>query len=281
MKNGGRKDDAQIDWTSIWRMGEQMTLRGDCRTLMVISLSRDNDAGKLGGAASSGRSAAREITEIPDSFLNEAKYTAPLSDQDLVVAAQSGCRTAFTELWNLYSRRIYGTIFKIVKNPQDAEDALQDSFLRAFLALDSFEGRASFYTWLSRIAINSALGILRKRRCRPESSMDSTSRQNAERASEDFRDLAPDPEHVFDQQQRRDKLMQAIGKLPTNLRETVQELLAEDCSVKEVADRLNISQAAAKSRLYRARIRLSSLAAARYRPRTQTAVSGPSETFPG
>jgi RNA polymerase sigma-70 factor, ECF subfamily len=247
-----------------------MTLRGDCRTLMVISLPSDNDAGKLGGVASS---------EIPGSFLDAAKYTASLSDQDLVVAAQSGCRTAFNELWNLYSRRIYGTIFKIVKNPQDAEDALQDSFLRAFLALESFEGRASFYTWLSRIAINSALGILRKRRCRPETSIDSTSRQDAERASEGLRDLAPDPEHTFDQQQRRAKLMQAIGKLPTNLRETVQELLAEDCSVKEVANRLNISQAAAKSRLYRARIRLSSLTAACSRPRTQIAVSGRFESF--
>jgi RNA polymerase sigma-70 factor, ECF subfamily len=258
-----------------------MTLRGDCRNLMVISLPLDNDAGKSGGVASSDRSAAPEIAETPISFLDAAEYTASLSDQYLVVAAQSGCRTAFNELWNLYSRRVYGTIFKIVKNPQDAEDALQDSFLRAFLALESFEGRANFYTWLTRIAINSALSILRKRRCRPETSIDSTSRQDADRASEDFRDLGPGPEHTFDQQQRRAKLMQAIGKLPTNLRETVQELLAEDCSVKEVADRLNISQAAAKSRLYRARIRLSSLAAAGHRPRTQAAVSGRSETFPG
>jgi RNA polymerase sigma-70 factor, ECF subfamily len=254
-----------------------MTLRGDCRTLSVISLPLDNDAGNSGGVASSDRSTAPEITEIPSSFLDATECTASLSDRYLVVAAQAGCRTAFNELWNLYSRRVYGTIFKIVNNPQDAEDALQESFLRAFLALESFEGRASFYTWLTRIAINSALGILRKHRCRPETSIDSTSRRDTERASEDFRDLTPDPEHILDQHQRRATLMQAIRKLPPNLRETVQELIAKDCSVKEVADRLNISQAAAKSRLYRARIRLSSLTATPSRRRTQTAVSGHSE----
>ena len=191
--------------------------------------------------------------------------TAPPSDQHLVVAARSGCRTAFNELCHLYSQRIYRTIFSITKNAQDTEDALQESFLRAFLALESFEGRASFYTWLTRIAINSALGILRKRHCRPETSLDSTLPQEDEGGgSQDFRDLAPDPEQIFGQQQRHTKLMQAIHKLPTHLRQVVQTHITGDCSVKEVAHRLNISQAAAKSRLYRARTRLGLLIAPRY-----------------
>jgi RNA polymerase sigma-70 factor, ECF subfamily len=126
--------------------------------------------------------------------------TAPPSDQHLVVAARSGCRTAFSELCYLHSRRVYRTIFNITKNAQDAEDALQESFLRAFLALETFEGRASFYTWLTRIAINSALAMLRKRRCRQENSLDSTSRQEDEGGLEDFRDLAPDPEQIFGKQ---------------------------------------------------------------------------------
>jgi RNA polymerase sigma-70 factor (ECF subfamily) len=190
--------------------------------------------------------------------------TAPPSDQHLVVAARSGCRTAFNELCHLHSQRIYRTIFHITKNAQDAEDALQESFLRAFLALESFEGRASFYTWLTRIATNSALAMLRKRRCRLENSLDSTSRQEDEGGLEDFRDLAPDPEQIFGQQQIHAKLMQAIHELPNNLREVVQTRITGDCSVKEVACRLNISQAAAKSRLCRARTRLGSLIAARY-----------------
>jgi RNA polymerase sigma-70 factor, ECF subfamily len=190
--------------------------------------------------------------------------TAPPSDQHLVVAACSGCRTGFNELCDLYSRRIYRTIFSITKNAQDAEDALQESFLRAFLALGSFEGRASFYTWLTRIATNSALAMLRKRRCRLENSLDSTSQQEDEGGLEDFRDLAPDPEQIFGERQRHAKLMQAIHELPTDLREAVQVRITGDCSVKEVAYRLNISQAAAKSRLYRARTRLGLLIAARY-----------------
>lgn len=189
--------------------------------------------------------------------------TATSGDQQLVAAARSGSRTAFNELCHLYSRRLYKKTLSITRNAQDAEDALQESFLRAFLALESFEGRASFYTWLTSIAINSALGILRKHRRRPEISLDSTSRQEEESVLEELRALAPNPEQIFEQQQRHAKLMKAIRRLPVNLREAVQTRLTEDCSVKEIANRLNISPAAAKSRLHRARRRLVSPIAAR------------------
>jgi RNA polymerase sigma-70 factor, ECF subfamily len=190
-------------------------------------------------------------------------YTTPLSEQHLVLAARSGCRSAFNELWNLYSRRVYSTVLNITKNRQDAEDALQDSFFRAFLALESFEGRSSFYSWVTRIAINSALGMLRKRRCRPESSAAPTFEHEEDRTPREFIDLAPGPEQMYDQDQRCARLMQAIQKLPANLQEIVQTRLTEECSVKEVASRLNISVPAAKSRLHRARTRLGLSATAR------------------
>jgi len=255
-----------------------MASRGDSSTLMMIPLSLGSEAGKLDGVVSSHRTASI-VAETPGPFDDAAGRADSPPDQDLVSAARAGCRTAFNELWKLYSPRVYGTIFKIVKNPQDTEDALQDAFLRAFLALETFEGRASFYTWLTRIAINSALGILRKRRCRPETSLDSVTRQDAKWTSEDFKDSAPDPECIFDQQQRREKLLQAIHKLPTNLREAVEELIAEDSSVKEIACRLNISQAAVKSRLYRARTRLSWLTAHYHESKTRSAVSCRSDAF--
>ncbi len=204
------------------------------------------------------------ITLPSDNDVRTGAYTTSPSDQHLVLAARSGCRTAFNELWDLYSRRIYRTTLSITKNAQDAEDALQDSFLRAFLALETFEGRASFYTWLTRIAINSALGILRKRGCRPETSLNSTSQPEVENTPEELKDSAPNPEQIFEQQQKHARLMQAIHRLPANLREAVQAHIAGDCSVKEVACQLNISQAAAKSRLYRARTRLGSLTTAGY-----------------
>jgi RNA polymerase sigma-70 factor (ECF subfamily) len=258
-----------------------MAFRDDYSTLMANPLPLENDADKSDGAAISHGRAPSMIREMSGAFHDTSEHAASLSDRCLVLAARSGCQMAFGKLWNLYSRRVYRTIVNIVKNPQDAEDALQDSFLRAFLALESFEGRSSFYSWLTRIAINSALAMLRKRRYRPETSLDSTSLQDAEPTSEYLRDLAPDPEHICYQQQRRAQLMLMIGKLPTNLREAVQRSIAEDCSVKEVAYRLNISQAAVKSRLYRARTRLSSLAAAHHGPKGRTAVCGRTETPPG
>lgn len=221
-------------------MEETMALSGEYRSLVAIPSPSDKNTRRLGGDTA----------------------TTP-SDQHLVVAARSGCQAAFNELCDLYSLRVYRTTLSITKNAQDAEDALQESFLRAFLALESFEGRASFYTWLTRIAINEALGMLRKRHRHPEISLDSTSRQEEESAPEELRDLVPNPEQIFEQQQRHAKLMKAIHKLPACLREAVQTRITEDCSVKEIAYRLNISQAAAKSRLYRARTRLGSPIAAR------------------
>jgi RNA polymerase sigma-70 factor, ECF subfamily len=233
-----------------------MALSGEYRSFVAIHSPSDKNARRLGDD------------------------TAPLSDQHLVVAARSGCRSAFNELWNLYSHRVYKTVFNITKNKQDAEDALQDSFFRAFLSLESFEGRSSFYSWVTRIAINSALGTLRKRRCRPEASHNPAFQQEDEGAPREVIDLAPDPEQMCDQHQRCARLMQAIQRLPTSLQEAVQTRMTENCSVKEVASRLNISESAAKSRLYRARTRLGSSTTARYGPRAQTAVSGCSEAFP-
>jgi len=196
-----------------------------------------------------------------------AGHTNSSKDQQLALAARSGCGVAFNELWNLYSRRVYRTLLCITNNPQDAEDALQDAFLRAFLAVGHFEGRSNFYTWLTRIAINSALGMLRKRRHRSETALGVNSQREEDGPQEEFRDLSPDPEQIYAEQEARARLMQAIGRLPRDLRRAVQARAIENCSVKEVACRLNISQAAAKSRLYRANNMLGSLAAVRFEPK--------------
>ena len=87
-----------------------------------------------------------------------------LQSKNLVAAARSGSSAAFAELREIYARRVYWKLLNMTKNREDAEDALQDTFLRAYMALHTFEERSSFYSWLTRIAINSALMILRKRR---------------------------------------------------------------------------------------------------------------------
>jgi RNA polymerase sigma-70 factor (ECF subfamily) len=184
------------------------------------------------------------------------KFCGLLGTQGLVVAAQSGSQAAFGELFSRYSQRTYRTVLAITKNAADAEDAMQEAFLRAFTAINRFEGRATFYSWLTRIAINSALMIVRKRRTRPESSLGTLFEFGDDVAPMDFRDPSPDPEQICSQRQRCSKLIQAVDRLAPSLRDVAQTRLMEECSVKDLAAKFNISEAAAKSRLYRARVRL-------------------------
>lgn len=97
--------------------------------------------------------------------MNLANFSSsPDQVSALVSAACEGSSSAFGQLQTLYSRHLYRTIMRITKNKEDAEDVLQDTFMCAFLSLRSFERRSSFYSWLTRIGINSALMLLRKRR---------------------------------------------------------------------------------------------------------------------
>src|ERR1700761_665992 len=91
--------------------------------------------------------------------------TTPIDDT--VLAAKAGSAAAFAELYSTYSRRLFQTILSITRNPHDAEEALQETFLRAYLAIKTFEGKSQIYTWLTRIAVNTALMVLRKKRVRP------------------------------------------------------------------------------------------------------------------
>jgi RNA polymerase sigma-70 factor (ECF subfamily) len=173
-----------------------------------------------------------------------------------MVAPPADLTMAFDEIQRLYSSRLFKTILRITKNWEDAEDALQDTFLRAHLALQRFEGRSSVYSWLTRIAINSALMILRRRRSRPEALLISSFEEGDSDSPLEFKDSSSNPEQLCDLRQRKDRLLQAIRKLESPLRAPIEAQLAGERSVKEVAETLNISVAAVKARLYRARVRL-------------------------
>src|SRR6202035_307360 len=95
-----------------------------------------------------------------------------LSDEILVEVAKSGNRSAFAELWRRHSKTAFKNVYRITKNRADAEDVIQDAWIRALVHLTGFDGRAAFSTWITRIAINSALMTLRRRRSRPETSME-------------------------------------------------------------------------------------------------------------
>jgi RNA polymerase sigma-70 factor, ECF subfamily len=177
-------------------------------------------------------------------------------DLEIVSAAQAGSSAAFDELQRQYSRRLFTTILRITKNREDAEDALQDTFLQAFTALPQFERRSSVYSWLTRIAINSALMILRKRRSRREANSVSLLEGCDDYYPLEIEDKTPNPEQLCELRQRRNRLVNAIQGLQPQFRAPIEIQLAEDHSMKDIANTLNISVAAVKARLYRARVHL-------------------------
>lgn len=136
-------------------------------------------------------------------------------DQELLAALRGGSSIAFEKLEKLNAKRLYKRILSITRNREDAEDALQDTFMRAFLALDSFQGRSHLSTWLMTIAINSALMITRRRR-RAYAELSLTPPSELE-ADFDVRDSAPTPEEICDLKQRFERTFSAIERLdPTS-----------------------------------------------------------------
>jgi len=156
----------------------------------------------------------------------------------------------------IYRQRIYRKLLIITRNREDAEDALQDTFLRAYNGLHAFEERASFYTWVTRIAINSALMILRRRRNRSEVSFDHLNEMEDDFPSLELEDTGPTPEHVCLHRQRYAHVLGSIEKLQPRLRQVIELQLREISSIREIAQALQISEPAVKSRLRRARMRL-------------------------
>lgn len=181
-----------------------------------------------------------------------------LRDRQLVSEAQAGSSDSFAQLQSLYRSKLYNTIVAITKNREDAEDALQDTFLKAYMAIRHFEGRSSVYSWLTRIAVNSALMILRRRRVRAEVFFDSPSDERDCNYPLEVKDTALNPEQTWAQQQRWTDVLHAIERLEPKLQAPIQVLLARECSMSEIAQALDITVAAVKARLHRARRRLTS-----------------------
>ncbi len=179
----------------------------------------------------------------------------PMSDDGLVAAAQSGQEWAFVELCARNSQRVFSMIYRVTRNREDAEDALQSSILRALLHMKQFDGRSSFATWFTRIGINSALMILRQKRFRPESSIDTAPEEEGWHPLQ-IADYALNPEERYAAYERSMHLKRAICQLPPSLRSVVEMGKMEGHSMKQIADRMRISVPAAKSRLGRAKAAL-------------------------
>jgi RNA polymerase sigma-70 factor (ECF subfamily) len=178
-----------------------------------------------------------------------------MGDGLLVAAAQAGEEWAFAELSARNSKRVFNTIYRVTKNREDAEDALQDAMVRAFLHLNKFDGRSSFATWLTRIGINSALMILRKRRTHIEMSLDATAERENWPARQ-IADEAADPEEHYAGRERSLQLTRAIYGLPHALRSIIERGQLQEHSTKQIAREMGISIPATKSRMARAKVLL-------------------------
>jgi RNA polymerase sigma-70 factor (ECF subfamily) len=182
-----------------------------------------------------------------------------MSDECLVLAAKDGDANAFVELRDRHSPRILSTAYRITGNWEDAEDALQDTFLKVFVNLNRFEGRSSYSTWVTRIAINTSLMILRKKRASKELSIDASGDDFESDDRWELRDCRENAERRYVRHERAELLRKAIRRLKPVLRSALELRHAQEYSVQEISDSLGISSAAAKSRILRAKVYLRTL----------------------
>ena len=182
-----------------------------------------------------------------------------MSEATLVSMAKLGNSDAFVELSKLHSNKILRRIYQITRNWHDAEDALQDATLRAFAHVKDFQEKSSFSTWLTRIGINSALMILRKKRGFYEIPFEAIDDSGESHECWEVKCPAENPESRLARKEREELLRDAILRLPQVLREVVELRQARGYSTREIAQALGISVPAVKSRLSRARVTLRTL----------------------
>ena len=178
------------------------------------------------------------------------------SEEQLVAAAKSGRRGSFGELCERHGKKIFRVTHRITRNREDAEDAVQDCFLNAFVHFKDFDGRSRFATWLTRIAINAALAKLRKKRGIREVPMDEPIPSHELSVHPEIQDGAPDPEQTYSLGERRRIVDAAISGLRPRTRNVVELHRLREHSVRETAQILGISSAAVKSRMFHARVAL-------------------------
>jgi len=182
--------------------------------------------------------------------------TVAREDEHLLVAsAKAGDTAAFEELVNRYERKIFRLTMNITRNREDAEDSMQDAFMKAYSHLGSFQEDSRFYTWLVRIAANEALMRLRKRRPN-QVSLDESIEGEDDFIPQQIQDWGPSPEQRYAQTEMREILRGVIDELQPDFRVVFVLRDVEGLSTEETAEAVGISEAAVKSRLLRARLKL-------------------------
>lgn len=177
-------------------------------------------------------------------------------DAALVARVREGDPAAFNDLVNKYERKIFRLAKNITNNEEDAEDVLQETFLKAYSHISGFQGNSKFYTWLVRIAVNEALMKLRKRRSDRTVSLDEGVDTGEDLVVREIAVWDDDPEQRYSQAEIRAILEEAVTSLKPAFRAVFVLRDIEELSTEETAAMLDLSIPAVKSRLLRARLQL-------------------------
>ena len=181
---------------------------------------------------------------------------AGFDESALVARAKAGDSQAFTDLMTHYERKIYRLAKHITENDEDAEDVLQEAFLKAYEHLDNFQGNSKFYTWIVRIAVNEALMKLRKRKGDRTVPLDEPVDTGEEMVTREIAVWDDNPEQRYSREEIQEILDNAIENLKPDFRTVFILRDIEEMSTEETAEALGISVPAVKSRLLRARLQL-------------------------
>jgi RNA polymerase sigma-70 factor (ECF subfamily) len=200
-------------------------------------------------------------------------------DGKLLPAVRRGDERAVRKLVDTYSPRLYNLALRILRSPQDAEDAVQETFITALDKLDQFDGRAEFSTWIYRIAVNASLMALRKKRSRRRKEESIEVPEFEDIRSRELMDWRADPARELLKTEMRELMEAAIGKLPAKYRVVFVLRDLEGLSIEETSKTLGLSAANVKIRLMRARLFLRE-ALAKYFHEEQTHNPAPKKNSP-
>jgi RNA polymerase sigma-70 factor (ECF subfamily) len=233
-------------------------MTGDANEVRDLMLSLNR-----GGSAATRVAVTAWLSNSPSGSLDEEAsidkvarnpdHYSIASDDQLLMTAQSGDQQAFVELCGRHSPMVKKRIFSIVRSHEDAEDALQDTLLRAYRHLGTFRRTCKFSTWLTSIGTNTALMILRKRKTRKEGHTDLLSDESGTARRMEHMDLSLDPEGLHARHQMILVVKREVDKLRPTLRSIIRQYYGAECSLEESAKALGISVTTAKSRLMRGR----------------------------
>lgn len=180
----------------------------------------------------------------------------------LLERVKAGDKECFIELIRPYTRNVYLAAYAILRNPQDAEEVSQETFMKALRSIESFRGESRFKSWLITIALNEArMKYRRDRRAMMESLDEDHEIDQEEYQPREFADWREIPSESLERKEVQTALAKALAELPETFREVLVLRDVQHLSIAETAEALHISQALVKTRLYRGRLRMRDLLA--------------------